>query len=37
MRANKTASSYNNYILKNNFVWDNNVPKDVLQELAHLD
>ena len=29
MRANKTASSYNNYILQNNFVWKDNVPEDI--------
>ena len=25
MRANKTASTYNNYVLKNKYVWKNNV------------
>ena len=34
MRANKTASSYNNYILKNSYVWKNNVPADIYLELA---
>lgn len=29
MRANKTASSYNNYILQNNFIWKNNIPEDI--------
>lgn len=29
MRANKTASSYNEYILKNSYVWENNVPNDI--------
>ena len=29
MRANKTASSYNEYILKNSYVWENNVPSDI--------
>lgn len=33
MRANKTASSYNNYILKNSYVWKNNVPADIYLEL----
>lgn len=33
MRANKTASSYNNYILKNSFVWKDNVPNDIYIEL----
>ena len=29
MRANKTASSYNNYILKNSYVWEDNIPVDI--------
>lgn len=29
MRANKTANTYNNYILENNYVWADNVPKDI--------
>ena len=33
MRANKTASSYNNYILKNSYVWKNNIPADIYLEL----
>ncbi len=33
MRANKTASTYNNYILKNSFVWKDNVPSDIYQQL----
>ena len=33
MRANRTASNYNNYILKNSYVWDGNVPADILAEL----
>lgn len=36
MRANKTASSYNNYILKNSYVWENNVPDDIDKQLAIL-
>lgn len=34
MRANRTAANYNNYILKNSYVWDGNVPDDILSELA---
>ena len=34
MRANKTASSYNNYILKNSYVWENNVPSDIDYQLT---
>jgi len=37
MRANKTASTYNNYILKNSFVWKDNTPTDILEELATID
>lgn len=33
MRANKTASSYNNYILKNSFVWEDNIPEDIKEKL----
>ena len=33
MRANKTAVSYNNYILKNSFIWEDNVPNDIKSEL----
>ena len=33
MRANKTASTYNNYILKNEFVWNDNIPADIFLEL----
>lgn len=36
MRANKTASSYNNYILENSFVWEDNIPDDIKTELAYL-
>lgn len=33
MRANKTAVSYNEYILKNSFVWSGNIPSDIRSEL----
>lgn len=36
MRANTTASNYNNYILKNKFVWNGNVPPDIRIELQYL-
>lgn len=36
MRANKTAASYNEYILKNSFVWENNIPADICTELEYL-
>lgn len=37
MRANKTASTYNSYILKNSFVWKNNVPADIYMTLEYLE
>ena len=36
MRANKTASSYNEYILKNRYVWKDNVPEDIKEELPYI-
>jgi hypothetical protein len=36
MRANKTASSYNNYILQNSFVWRGGIPHDIKRELSYL-
>lgn len=33
MRANKTASTYNNYILQNSFVWEDNIPTDIYLNL----
>lgn len=33
MRANKTAVAYNEYILKNEFVWVGNIPNDIKTEL----
>ena len=33
MRANKTANTYNDYILKNNYVWKGNVPEDIDEKL----
>lgn len=37
MRANKTASTYNNYILKNDYIWHNNIPSDIYRELPYID
>lgn len=37
MRANQTAASYNNYILKNSYVWRNNVPSDIYMNLPYID
>lgn len=36
IRANQTASTYNNYILKNKYVWKNNVPADIYMSLAYI-
>lgn len=36
MRANKTAASYNEYILKNSFVWEGNVPADIAASLPYI-
>ena len=33
MRANRTASNYNNYILKNSYVWKDNIPTDIRETL----
>ena len=33
MRANRTAANYNNYILKNSYVWSGNIPEYILAEL----
>lgn len=37
IRANKTASSYNNYILKNSYVWKENVPDDIFMMLPYIE
>lgn len=37
MRANKTAATYNNYILENSFVWSGNVPADIAGKLVYLE
>lgn len=36
IRANRTATSYNEYILKNSYVWKNNVPDDIYINLPYL-
>lgn len=36
MRANKTASTYNNYILENEYVWKGNVPADIYYRLNYI-
>ena len=37
MRANKTAASYNEYVLKNSFMWESNVPADIQISLPYLE
>lgn len=37
MRANKTVSTYNNFILKNKYIWKNNVPADIYMELSYIE
>lgn len=37
IRANVTASNYNNYILKNSFVWKDNIPNDIYMNLEYLE
>lgn len=37
MRANKTASTYNNYVLKNSYVWEGNIPADILGQLEYIE
>lgn len=37
MRANDTAASYNNYILENSYVWEDNVPADIKTKLEYID
>ena len=37
MRANRTASTYNNYILENSYVWEGNVPQDIDNQLDYLE
>ena len=37
MRANRTAASYNEYYLKNGFVWSGVVPSDIRGSLPYLE
>ena len=37
MRANKTAATYNNYILENNYVWEDNIPSDIKGSLNYIE
>lgn len=37
MRANRTAASYNEYILKNEYVWEDNIPNDIYGKLPYIE
>lgn len=37
MRANRTAATYNNYILKNSYIWSGNIPDDILSRLKPIE
>ena len=37
MRANSTANTYNNYILKNSHVWKDNIPSDIRTSLEKVE
>lgn len=37
IRANNTASEYNNYILKNKYVWKDAVPADICMTLEYVE
>ena len=37
MRVNKTAATYNEYVLKNSYVWEGNVPIDIKSELPYIE
>lgn len=36
MRANSTATSYNEFVLKNSYVWKDNIPEDIKKELEYI-
>lgn len=36
MRANRTAATYNTFILENGYVWEGNIPRDITHELPYL-
>ena len=37
LRANSTAAAYNEYVLKNSFVFEGNVPGDIASTLSYLE
>ena len=36
IRANNTAAKYNEYFLKNSFVWADNIPRDISWKLEYI-
>ena len=36
MRANQTVASYNEYVLKNSYVFRGNIPEDIMTEMEYL-
>lgn len=37
IRANATAAKYNEYFLKNSFIWKDNIPEDIAEELPYIE
>lgn len=37
MRANRTATTYNEYIRKNSYIWSDNVPADIDEKLEYIE
>jgi len=35
-RANRTAATYNQFYLKNSYIWEENVPEDIRSELEYI-
>lgn len=36
-RANSTATTYNEYFLKNSYVWKDNIPSDIVKNLPYIE
>lgn len=37
IRANTTAAKYNEFFLKNSFIWKDNIPEDIATELPYIE
>lgn len=37
IRANRTAATYNEYIRKNSYVWQDNIPADIDEKLEYIE